>query len=145
MGISTSRRRPSAWFFGLMGVAVIIGFAIGTYAVWSNDSALAERGRKATARVVDTHKNDEVEFRTPDGTPVRAAIGPSITGPEVRVGEEIEIIYDPADPSSDVEDARAPDDRSFAYLLLGITVLAVVGVPLATLRLARTSGRTPSP
>ncbi|MGW0519947.1 DUF3592 domain-containing protein [Crossiella sp. NPDC003009] len=134
-----SSRRPPAWLFGLVGAIVIGGFAWAAYQVWSNDQALAERGQRAMAKVVDTNKRDEVEFRTQDGRQVRALIGQRLSGSAVAVGEEIEIVYDPADPTSDVDDARATGDRSFAYLMSAITIFAAAAISAVTWHLARMS------
>ncbi|MEU6155100.1 DUF3592 domain-containing protein [Actinosynnema sp. NPDC047251] len=136
-----STKRPPAWLFGLMGAVVVAGFAYGTYTMWSNDIALSERGQRASARVVDTVRRDEVEFRTPDGRQFRSLIGQRVSGPEPALDEQIEIVYDPADPSSDVDDVRATNDRTVTFVMLGITTAAAVAIPMLTWRLARQSGR----
>ncbi|MEV0675150.1 DUF3592 domain-containing protein [Actinosynnema sp. NPDC050436] len=141
MGILVSKKRPPAWLFGLVGAVVIAGFAYATFTMWRNDVALSERGQQTSARVVDTGKRDEVEFRTADGEQVHALIGQRLSGPQLAVGEQVEIVYDPADPTSDVDDVRARDDHSVTFLMFGVTLAAALSIPVVTWRLARSSSR----
>jgi hypothetical protein len=140
-------RHPPAPLFAALGVVVTIGFAIATYQVWRNDNALRDRGQPAAARVVEVNRGKvsrvHVEFRTADGRRVQALVGQGdeAPGPRANVGDEIPIVYDPRQPTSDVRDARAEENHRSAYLLLGFTLLGAVEVPLATWGLVREKRR----
>jgi hypothetical protein len=147
MGMLTRKRPPTA-LFAVLGVVVVFGFAYATWTVWSNDRALETRGEKTNARVVEVGagkaRRIEVEFRAAAGRPVRALVGQGdeAPGPRPVVGDEIPIIYDPQAPESDVRDSRAPVNHQIAYLLAGATVFGAIGVPVATVALARANRRS---
>ena len=138
------RRRPPAPLYAAMGVVVVVGFAIATWRVWSNDNALRDRGREAPARVVEMNRSRAtVEFTTDDGRRVRARIGQgdAAPGPRAVVGDAVTIVYDPRRPTDDVRDARAPENHRSAYLLLGTAIFGLIGVPLATWGIVRADRR----
>jgi hypothetical protein len=130
MPLFGSRRPLPAGLFAAMGAIVVAGFAVATYQTWSNDNALRDRGQQTTARVVNVSagKNSRVE-------------GDEAPGPRAKVGDEIPIVYDPRDPTSDVRDARASDNHTVASLSLAATILAAVAVPIATWALIRAKRR----
>ncbi|MFF5173394.1 DUF3592 domain-containing protein [Micromonospora sp. NPDC000089] len=125
-------------------MVVIVGFAIATWQTWSNDNALRDRGREAPARVVQVNRGRaKVEFTTGDGRRVQARIGQgdAAPGPRPVVGDAVTIVYDPRRPTDDVRDVRAPENRQTAYVVLGATIAALIGVPLATWGLIRANRR----
>jgi hypothetical protein len=65
----------------------------------------------------------------------------SISAAAPGAGEEIPIVYDPQAPESEVNDTRAPANHQTAYLLTGAAVFGAIGVPVATVALARANRR----
>jgi uncharacterized protein DUF3592 len=147
MGMLT-RKRPPTLLFAVLGVVVVFGFGYAAWQAWANDRALETRGETTNARVVEIgsgkHRRIEVEFRTADGRPVRALVGQGdeAPGPRPVVGDEVPIVYDPQKPESEVSDTRAPANHLTAYLLTGATVFGAIGVPVATVALARANRRS---
>jgi hypothetical protein len=147
MGTLTSKRPPTA-LFAIVGIVVVLGFGYAAWTVWNNDRALETRGETTNARVVEVgsgkHRRIEVEFRTADGRPARTLVGQGdeAPGPRPAVGDEIPIVYDPRDPGSEVRDTRAPANHKTAYLLMAATAVGAVGVPVATIALARANRRS---
>lgn len=134
-------RRPPAWLFALIGVVVVGGFAFITFKIWSNDNALTDRGQQAQARVVAVDQGragrTRVEFQTGDRQQVQALIGQGDSGPDLKVGDDVRIVYDPQDPAADVRDVRVEANHTLAYLTLGITIVGAIAVPLVVWRLRR--------
>jgi Protein of unknown function (DUF3592) len=132
--------------FALTGLVVVGGFAFMTVRIWTNDNTLAERGQQASAQVVavDQGRADRsrVEFTTADGRRVQALIGQGDEGPDLKVGDGVQVVYDPQEPTADVRDVRVEANHKLAYLMLGATILGAVGVPLALWRMRRAKART---
>lgn len=143
-------RRPSPLLFAVLGTVVVLGFAFMTWRIWSNDLALQSRGQETTARVTEitTGKVERVHvvFTTRDGREVEALIGQGdeAPGPRVARGDEIPIVYDPQNPTTDVRDTRAPDNHTIGYLVLGTTTVGAVAVAFAVRALVRERRRTPA-
>ncbi|MDG4821706.1 DUF3592 domain-containing protein [Asanoa sp. WMMD1127] len=141
----TGRRRPlpPLWLFVGGGAAVVVAFAVATFGVWRNDTALEERGVETSGRVVAVSdgkiKRVRVEFSTPDGRRVEALVGQGdeARDPRPRVNDTVPIVYDPDNPTDDVRDSRVEPNHHMAYTLLGVTIFGAVGVPLAAWHLAR--------
>nr|WP_296073052.1 DUF3592 domain-containing protein [uncultured Actinoplanes sp.] len=131
------------WLYVTLGVIVVLGFAVATFQVWTNDNALRDRGRRTSARVVEigTGKKNRVhvEFTTEQGRRVEALVGQGDEAPgaRVRVGDEIPVVYDTENPTDDVRDARAPQNHKVAYLLLGVTIAGAVALPFTSWGLHR--------
>lgn len=145
MAFFRSRRRPPAPLYAAMGVVVILGFAFATWQVWRNDNALRDRGREAPAEVVAISRGKStrvvVAFTTAEGRRVESQIGQGDSVDGTRVGDQLTVVYDPEKPTDDVRDVRVPENHRTAYLTLGITILAAVGVPLATWGIVRADRR----
>ncbi|MFB9237018.1 DUF3592 domain-containing protein [Plantactinospora siamensis] len=130
-----------------MGVVVVIGFAIATYQIWSNDNALRDRGRQASATVIKVHSGKAgrtvVQFSTAEGRQLTALIGQGDGAPgwQPRVGDEVPIVYDPQKPTADVRDARAPENHHTAYFSLAVTIFGAIAVPIAAVALIRANRR----
>ena len=140
-------RRPSPLLFAVLGTVVVLGFAVMTWRIWSNDLALQSRGQETTARVTEVTSGKiervHVVFTTGDGREVEALVGQGdeAPGPRVRPGDEIPIVYDPRHPTADVRDTRAPENHTVGYLMLGATVMGAIGVPSAVVALVRARRR----
>ena len=140
-------RRPSPLLFAVLGTVVVLGFAVMTWRIWSNDLALQSRGQETTARVTEVTSGKiervHVVFTTGDGREVEALVGQGdeAPGPRVRPGDEIRVVYDPQHPTADVRDTRAPENHSVGYLMLGATAFGAVGVPFAVRALVRARRR----
>jgi len=130
-----------------LGTLVATGFVIAAIQIWSHDNALADRGLRTTAVVVGVHEGRDlrstVVFQTTDGREVRSRIGQGDEGPDLKVGEEIQIVYDPQDPTADVNDVRASSNHVFAFLMLGMAALLAVGTVHSTRKAARLANTVP--
>ncbi|MEU4560103.1 DUF3592 domain-containing protein [Actinoplanes sp. NPDC023936] len=135
----SSRRLPPVWLFAGMGVVVVALFSWLTYQNWTNDLALADRGVETTARVTDVGSKGRVrvEFTTADGRQVSTLVGQGDEADGTRAGDTIPIAYDPQNPTSEVRDTRVPENHRLAWFTTGITLFALVSVPIATWHLAR--------
>ena len=138
-------RRPPAWLFALMGIVVVGGFAFMTVRIWTNDNALAERGQQASARVIAVDQGragrTRVEFTTAEGQRVQSLVGQGDEGPDLQLGNDVQVVYDPQEPTADVRDVRVEDNHTLAYLTLTATVLGAVAVPFALWRMRRDRAR----
>jgi hypothetical protein len=126
-------RRLYPLLFALMGVVVGIGFGVGTYQYWQRDQGLREHGKEAAATVVEVSGSGRgrkvfVEFEA-DGRQVRSKVEGRM---ETRgqVGHEFPVRYDERRPERDVYDARVTTQGRLVYLLLAMTLMALIGVPL---------------
>jgi hypothetical protein len=125
---------PAVWAVLLWGLAVVafIGtLAFGTVATagfWSN-SYLDSYGVTTAATVTDVQRFTDtvtVEFTTDDGAAARAEIV-WFAGNVPAVGDEVEITYDPADPSYATEAGGGSDMvMGVIFVVLAILALAVV-------------------
>ncbi|MEU8243928.1 DUF3592 domain-containing protein [Actinoplanes missouriensis] len=127
------------WLFAGMGVVVVAVFSWLTYQNWTNDLALSDQGVETTARVTDIGGKGRVhvEFTTADGRPVSTLVGQGDEADGTRVGDTIPIAYDPREPTSEVRDTRVPENHRTAWFTTGMTLFALVGIPIATWQLAR--------
>jgi hypothetical protein len=130
-----------AWVAAVLGTLVAVGFVTAAIRIWNNNNALADRGLRTTAVVVGAHEGRDlrstVVFRTTDGREVRSRIGQGDEGPDLKVGDEIQVVYDPQDPTADVNDVRASSNHVFAFLALGIAVVCAAFTVHSTRKAAR--------
>jgi hypothetical protein len=133
----------------LVGSLIFGGIAYAGY--WSN-SYLDANGVTTTATVTDVEIFTDtvtVEFTSDGGTPVSAEIV-WFAGNTPDVGDEVEITYDPSDPSYATEAGSDSDiimAISFivgAVLGLAVMVGAVVGAVLIHRRRGKTARQRPS-
>jgi len=118
------------------GVGVLVGGVI-AYAGFTSNSYFDSYGVTTTATVTDLQVFTDtatVEFTTEDGTPATAEIV-WLTDPPA-VGDEVEITYDPYDPSWAIEAGSDSDAvmgfvfAAFAAAALAVALGAVVGAIL---------------
>ncbi|MEU4421030.1 DUF3592 domain-containing protein [Actinoplanes sp. NPDC024001] len=133
-----TRFLPPTWLFAGLGVIVIGVLALITFQTWNNDVALRERGVETSARVTEVGSKGRVhvEYATDDGQRVESLVKQGAEADGTKVGDEIPIVYDPRDPAGDVRDTRVPATNRLTYFSLGMTVFALVAVPIASWRLA---------
>ena len=132
----------------LVGSLIFGGIAYAGY--WSN-SYLDSYGVTTTATVTDVQVftgSVTVEFTSDGGTPVEADIW--FPGDLPDVGDEVQITYDPSDPSYATE-AGSDSDTFLAIVflvgaVLGLIVMvgAIVGAVLVHRRRGRASRQHPS-
>jgi hypothetical protein len=131
------------WAFLLWGLAVasLIGVVIAgfiAFAGFYSNSYLDSYGVTTTASVTDLERFTDtitVEFTTDNGAPARAEIV-WVAGDVPAVGEEIQITYDPADPTYATE-AGSDSDVAMGVVyvvgaLVGLAVMvgAIIGAVL---------------
>jgi hypothetical protein len=128
-----TRRPPYPLLFAVMGIVVGIGFAVATYQYWQRDQGLREHGRETTATVVEVSGKGKgrkvvVEFQA-DGRQVRSKVEGRMeaTG---RVGQTFPVRYDERRPGNGVYDARIGTQGRLVYFLGGLSLIALIGVPL---------------
>ncbi|MGL5852403.1 MAG: DUF3592 domain-containing protein [Phycicoccus sp.] len=74
-----------------------------------------------------------IRFTGTDGQVVTADVGNYRWVPEPQVGDRPEIVYDPADPSGNVADARiSPDFSAVWFLAIGAFLAAALAWPTWT-------------
>jgi hypothetical protein len=129
--------------YALAGLAVTTVFAVMSYQAWHQDAVLSDRGQPASARVVTVRKSVQVEFRTADGRLVKAFLGEGDEGPGPRpaVGDQIPIVYDPQDPTSDVRHAQVSPSHTGAKQYLLFALMAALGTVVGTVTVAVTRVR----
>jgi hypothetical protein len=133
--------RPTFTIMGVVFLIAGIGMAVfvGAYVAGDYDKIL--NGERAEAVVVraDDGGKPVVEFRTKRNQRIRLEGKISISPSPYRVGERIDVFYDPADPSGALIDAFG--ERWFLPLLFGGfgAVFLIVGAVMSTL--ARRSSR----
>ena len=129
----TTRGRPHPLLVGIMGIVVGIGFGVGTYQYWKRDQRLREHGREATASVVEVSGSGKgrqvfVEFRA-DGRTVRSKVEGRMEA-RGQVGQTFPVRYDERRPENDVYDARITTQGRILFLMVPLTLLALVGGPV---------------
>jgi Protein of unknown function (DUF3592) len=104
-----ARRRRHAWLFVIAGVALIVGCFAGFGYFGGKEDALVKNGTRTTATVTSAalyggrysrnsfNEHIDVEFAYPGGVArgVRIYIGET---DRFRVGQQVEIVYDPSNP-----------------------------------------------
>ncbi len=106
-----NRRGPATAISLAMGLMLAV---IGALA-WRDVAALREYGVETNATVLAVTEDDlRVEFQLPDGRSATASVQPRS---DLRPGDVVTVIYDPADP----EDAELAEDvhDNVLYLILG--------------------------
>lgn len=134
-------RPPHPLLMGIMGIVVGLGFGFGTYQYWQRDQGLREHGHETAATVVEVSGSGRgrkvfVEFEA-DGRTVRSKVEGRM---ETRgqVGQTLPVRYDGRRPERDVYDARITTQGRLVYLLVPLTLAALVGAPvLAAFELRR--------
>jgi hypothetical protein len=138
------------WAVLLWGLAVVslIGAlacgAVATAGFWSN-SYLDSYGVTTTATVTDLERLTDtvtVEFTTDDGAPARAEIV-WFASDVPAVGDEVDITYDPADPSYATEAGSDSDAvMGVIYVVGAVFALAVmVGAVIGAVLVHRRRGK----
>jgi hypothetical protein len=93
--------------------------------------ALRDRGERAVAEVVAVHDTRRapyvvLRFRTRDGRDVTAEVGDYRFQPDPAVGDRQEVLYDPADPSGSVSDARVGPDFAQPWVFAATAAVCAV-------------------
>ncbi|MDT5016209.1 MAG: hypothetical protein QOD39_2369 [Mycobacterium sp.] len=133
--------------WGLAVVSLIGALVCGAiaYAGFYSNDYLDDYGVRTTATVTDLEPFTEtvtVEFTTDDGAPVTAEIV-WFTADAPDVGDEIEITYDPADPSYATEAGSDSDAvMGVIYAVVAVFALAVmVGAIIGAVLVHRRRGK----
>lgn len=116
--------RVAGWFLVVMAALC----AAGAVEAHRMSAALRDRGVRTTATVFGVYPGKRsyvvLRFHTQDGREVEADVGDYRWDPEPRLGDEPEIIYDPADPEGNVVDVRVGVDFFDMWALIAGAVLA---------------------
>jgi hypothetical protein len=104
-----SVRRP--WLVGVIGVVMAVVFGFMAVVTYQDTVRLRDHGAEATARVVSVEGRGrwtsvEVEYATAGGERVRVATRDVVHTPAPEPGDQLRVVYDPADPSR-LADVRA--------------------------------------
>ncbi|MGH9027265.1 MAG: DnaJ domain-containing protein [Acidimicrobiia bacterium] len=127
-------RRGARWLV-IGGIACLVIGAVVAALVLSlqrRDAALRRDGEPATATVVEVNGEKRLQFLTEDGEQVVAREGVRSGRGEDRVGDEVEVRYDPDDPGDIVRvESNAARDITLwivaIKLLVGGLILAGIG------------------
>jgi hypothetical protein len=98
------RPRYGAWALAVLGVVVLLGWAIGTTVVRRAAQELRQEGRRTTGTVVTVHtgirgaSDRAVVAFVVDGEPIHATVDLGSDGVDHPPGSEVSVYYDPADP-----------------------------------------------
>lgn len=135
-----TRSRPHPLLVGILGVIVGIGFGIGTYQYWQRDQGLRDHGRESGATVVEVSGSGKgrkvfVEFSA-EGRSVRSKVEGRMQT-RGKVGDTFPVRYDERRPERDVYDARVKTQGRLLFLLVPMTVFALVGFPIIAVVEAR--------
>ena len=121
------------WFALSILIPLLIPVIIGAFKL---QRVVRWRGRpRTTGTVVDTHyvsvggqgngsSYEIIEFRTSDGQTVVAEPFHRHSGIGSRVGEEVEVYYDPADPQRIFAPNTPITEAGVIYLVLGVPLAA---------------------
>ncbi|MDG5482516.1 DUF3592 domain-containing protein [Mycolicibacterium gadium] len=141
---------PVVWAVLLWGLAVVslVGsliFSVIAYAGFWSNSYLDSYGVTTTATVTDVERFTDtvtVEFTSDGGTPSSAEIV-WFTGDVPEVGDEVEITYDPSDPSYASEASGDPDAVMGAVFVVGagLGLVVMVGAVVGAVLIHRRRGR----
>ena len=133
------------WVLAVLSlIGALVFSVIATAGLWSN-SYLDSYGVTTTGTVTDLQVLTDtvtVEFTTDDGTPARAEIV-WFAFDVPAVGDEIEITYDPADPSYATE-AGSDSDAVMGAILVAAAVFSlavVVGASVGAILVHRRRGK----
>jgi hypothetical protein len=137
-------RLPHPLLVAVLGVAVGLGFGYLAVDSYVGHRALDERGRAATARVVDVRERAwprnprlTVEFTTADGRTTQARVHGDRNG-AAREGREVRVRYDPRDPTNV---ALAGDDARGHLLVGALAAILLIGSPAVAWFLIRPARR----
>lgn len=111
---------------------VMMGLGLLAFAVysWVPVALLRRNGQRVTAEVIGVSTDElTVRYRPPDEEPLELRVFSSGQGARVKVGQHIQVIYNPAKPEAK---AIRPEDN----LTVGPMVLFVVGFLVTCLGLA---------
>jgi DnaJ domain/Protein of unknown function (DUF3592) len=127
-------RRGATWLVGGGIACIIVGIVVAVLVVslQRRDAELKREGEPATATVVEVNGERRFEFTTADGEEVIASEGVRSGRGEDPVGAEVDVRYDPDDPTDivRVESNTARDITLWIVaikLALGGAILAGVG------------------
>jgi hypothetical protein len=120
-------RRP--WLVGCIGVVMAVLFGFMAFVTYQDLVTLRDHGVETSARVLEVENEGrwttvELEYATSEGQRVRASTRDVVHSPPPEPGDQLRVVYDPADLSR-VADVRARPGFDVPVFGLVMTLLWV--------------------
>lgn len=145
-GHATGRLLRRSLFVALSGVLLLVGFGIAIGVNAGNNDELLATGARTDGVVVAYHDRikipDLIDVQFLRGSQQELAeISLNDSSPRYRVGDQVTVIYDPADPSRVRTDAEENDPGIFLLPVIIALILGLIMMPGGLIGLGRWARR----
>ncbi|CAN7222315.1 DUF3592 domain-containing protein [Knoellia sp. LjRoot47] len=129
--------RVAGWFL----VVAAVGCGFGAWTTWHSATSLSDNGVRTTGEIIEVQDSGRdpyvvIRFRDTNGDDVEAEVGNYFFDPTPRVGDDAEVVYDPADPEGNVADVRmGPDFVAPIFFAVGGLLASALVRPTMTGRI----------